>query len=134
MKNKIAALDETPPLWWLAHLVGPCIYRPTPVETNFYGHAPEGIARFGGPFIVVELGKQALSGLEREDLADHARPRVFSEHRCGIPPEVVKDAGRRPLADELRLGLEPQRQRMGKFRPQCAVDEEVLRHGASPAI
>lgn len=130
MENKISALDKTPPLRRLAHLIGPCIDRAAPVEPDSYGHAPEGIVRLGGSFIVVELSKKALGVLEREHLADHARPRVSLEHRSGIPPEIVKDTGRRPLADELRLGLEPQRQRMGKFRSQGAVDKEVLRHGA----
>ena len=52
---------RTPPLRWLGHLVGPCIDRAASVETDLDGaRAGSGIAGLGGPFIVVELCKQAL--------------------------------------------------------------------------
>src|SRR6516164_10476724 len=134
MQNKIAALDGTPARGNLDQLVGPCLDRAAPLEPHFDNHAAKSNIGLRNSFIVVELRDKALGIPQRIDFTDDPCPCVSIEHRPGVPTKIVQRAWRASHADESCLGLELEREGTRKFGPQGSVDEEMLWHGASPAV
>ena len=129
MQNKITALDGTPGCGKLDRLVSPRLDRAATLEPDLDDHAAKPFIGLRDRLVVVELGHQALGIPQCNDFADDPCPYVIVEHSPWIPAEIVKHARRGSLADEDCLGFEFDGERIGIFKTQRAVDEEMLGHG-----